>query len=105
MHTIYQKPRLYIELSDPWICNKSLPASITMVFLHFQWTLMCLQLFVTVVAFAMNVHDMNIDEYLNYINPTTVHKFQVISNLITSLNFCNICYVIWYTILRYPIFL
>jgi len=28
------------------------------------------------VVFAIDVHNMNIDEYLNYVNPPAVHKFQ-----------------------------
>lgn len=66
--------------------------------LNSQWNRICLLLFLATVASAIDVRDMNIDEYLNYINPPAVHKFQVISDLITFLNFFCICHVILYLI-------
>lgn len=48
-----------------------------MASLHSQWPIVWLQLLsLTIVTFAINVRDMNIDEYLNYVNPPAVHKFQ-----------------------------
>jgi hypothetical protein len=35
-------------------------------------------------AAAVDVRDMSIDEYINFVNPPALHKYQVISNLITS---------------------
>jgi hypothetical protein len=35
-------------------------------------------------AVAVDVREMSIDEYINFVNPPAVHKYQVISNPITS---------------------
>ena len=61
----------------------------TMTSLDSQWTLSCLLLlFLANVASAVDVRNMTIDEYVNYINPPAVYKFQVSnSNLITSLKY------------------
>eukprot|EP00253_Pinus_taeda_P008398 PITA_08398 len=48
-----------------------------MASLHSEWPLIWLQfLSLTTVTFAINVREMNIDEYLNYVNPPAVHKFK-----------------------------
>jgi hypothetical protein len=36
------------------------------------------------VAVAVDVREMSIDEYINFVNPPAVHKYQVISDPITS---------------------
>jgi hypothetical protein len=71
------------------ICSKSLPVSMTMTSLDSQWTLSCLLLlFLATVTTTIDVRNMTIDEYVNYINPPAVCKFQVSNlNLITSLKY------------------
>eukprot|EP00253_Pinus_taeda_P030921 PITA_30921 len=46
-----------------------------MASLDCQWSLICLLLFLTAVASVTDVRDMNIDEFINFINPPAVHKF------------------------------
>eukprot|EP00253_Pinus_taeda_P035222 PITA_35222 len=46
-----------------------------MASLDCRWSLICLLLFLTAVASVTDVRDMNIDEFINFINPPAVHKF------------------------------